>query len=170
MAQESPRDIFVVGLRNAHALENEALSIMHRQLDRLETYPDVADRLRTHVAETEQQLHRLDKILDDLVDNHSTLKDTAASIMGNLAALSHTVAGDEILKDAFADYAFENYEIATYRSLITMAEAGGFNFAVPLLNQTLQEEEAMAGWLAEHLPHLTQRYIHKETAGAQANR
>lgn len=170
MAQESPRDIFVDGLRNAHALENEALSIMNRQLGRLESYPEVADRLRSHVSETEQQIDRLDKILDNLSEGHSTLKSTGASVMGNMAALSHTVAGDEILKNAFADYAFENYEIASYRSLIVMAEAGGFNFAVPLLNTTLQEEEAMARWLAEHLPHLTQAYIHREMAGAQANR
>jgi hypothetical protein len=36
------RDIFVIGLRNAHAMENEALSSMKPQLSRIENYPQVA--------------------------------------------------------------------------------------------------------------------------------
>ncbi len=63
MTEQTIRDIFVVGLRNAHALENEALSIMNRQLDRLESYPELAQRLRLHVDETEGQIDRLDTIL-----------------------------------------------------------------------------------------------------------
>jgi hypothetical protein len=36
------RDIIVIGLRNAHAMENEALSSMKPQLSRIENYPQVA--------------------------------------------------------------------------------------------------------------------------------
>ncbi|MBY5812522.1 DUF892 family protein, partial [Rhizobium leguminosarum] len=36
------RDIFVAGLKNAHAMENQALSIMKPQLKRIENYPEVA--------------------------------------------------------------------------------------------------------------------------------
>lgn len=169
MAQDV-RDVFVVGLRNAHAVENEALSIMNRQLDRLENYPELATRLRSHVTETEQQAQRLDTILSDLGEDPSTFKDMAASFMGNMAAMGHTVASDEILKNAFADYAFENYEIAAYRSLITMAEAGGFRSAVPLLQASLRQEEEMAQWLETNLPMITERYLDLESAGAQANR
>ncbi|TCT02148.1 ferritin-like metal-binding protein YciE [Aquabacter spiritensis] len=169
MAQ-SVRDVFVVGLKNAHAVENEALSIMNRQIERLESYPELADRLRGHVEETNGQLDRLDKILHELGEESSTFKDTAASMMGSMAALGHTVADDEILKNAFADFAFENYEIAAYRSLISMAEAGGFNAAVPLLSATLTEEEAMARWLADHLPRVTDRYLSLQEQGAAAQR
>lgn len=167
---EDIRDVFVVGLRNAHALENEALSIMNRQVERLESYPELEARLRHHIEETEQQAQRLDQILSGLGESPSTMKDVAASMMGSMAALGHSVAGDEILKNAFADFAFENYEIAAYRSLITMAERGGFNAAVPLLQATLEQEEAMAEWLETNLPMLTERYIGLEAAGAQANR
>lgn len=167
---QNVRDVFVVGLRNAHAVENEALSIMNRQLDRLENYPELAARLRSHVDETQQQVERLDTILADLGEDASTFKDAAASLMGNMAAMGHTVASDEILKNAFADFAFENYEIAAYRSLITMAEAGGFHAAVPPLTTSLDQEEAMAEWLEANLPTITQRYLSLEAAGAQASR
>ncbi|MEW6254863.1 MAG: ferritin-like domain-containing protein [Pseudomonadota bacterium] len=159
MPDQAIRDVFVLGLRNAHALENEALSIMNRQLDRLENYPDLASRLRQHVDETEEQKTRLDSILSELGEDTSTLKDMGASLMGNMAALGHAVADDEILKNAFADFAFENYEIAAYRSLITMAETGGFAHATPLLEASLRQEEDMAAWLEDHLPDVTRRYL-----------
>ncbi len=44
-------------------------------------------------------------------------------LMGNMAALAHAPAQDEILKNTFANHAFENYEIAVYDSLIAIAEA-----------------------------------------------
>lgn len=167
---QSIRDVFVVGLCNAHALENEALSIMNRQVERLENYPELSSRLKTHIEETEEQVTRLDRFLGELGEDASSLKDVAASFMGNMAALGHTVAGDEILKNSFADYAFENYEIASYRSLITMAEAGGFTAAVPLLRATLKQEEDMASWLESNLPMVTERYLGLESAGLQAHR
>ena len=39
------RSIFVTGLRNAHAMENQALSIMKPQISRIENYPAIASRL-----------------------------------------------------------------------------------------------------------------------------
>ena len=42
--------------------------------------------------------------------DRSVLKDWATSIMGNLAAVGHSVMPDEILKNHFSNYAFENFE------------------------------------------------------------
>lgn len=53
------RDLFVVGLRNAHAVEKQALSIMEPQVARIKDYPEVADRLRLHIEETNGQIARL---------------------------------------------------------------------------------------------------------------
>lgn len=44
MWNETVRDVFVVGLRNAHAVENEALTLIDRQLWRIENHPDMAQR------------------------------------------------------------------------------------------------------------------------------
>ena len=41
-------------------------------------------------------------------------------------------ADDEILKNTFANLAFENYEFASYESLISMARAGGFDAAAAI--------------------------------------
>ena len=61
---DTGRDIFIAGLRNAHAVENQAVSLIKRQLDRIENYPEVASRLKQHLQETNSQIQRLDDILD----------------------------------------------------------------------------------------------------------
>jgi ferritin-like metal-binding protein YciE len=169
MAESATRSVFLTGLKNAHALEKQALGIMNRQIDRLEHYPEMADRLRQHVAETEEQIKRLDAILLEQGERASGVKDAVLSMGGNMAALGHAAAGDEILKNAFANQAFENFEIASYRSLIVVAEAGSFTSAVPLLQTTLREEEAMAAWVADSIPMVTRRFLQLKEAGEQAS-
>ena len=129
MASYSPdvlQSVFVTGLKNVHGVEHQALSLIDRQLDHLENYPEVADMLRRHRVETEQQIERVDTILQGFGETPSSLKDAVLSFTGNMAALAHLPAPDEILKNSFANQAFENFEMAAYTSLIAMAEAGFF--------------------------------------------
>ncbi len=169
MAQNSEiRDIFVTGLRNAHAMENQALSIMKAQHSRIENYPEVAQRLEIHIRETEGQRDRLATILEGLGEGNSTLKDAALSITGSLAALGHAIADDEILKNSFANFAFENYEIAAYKSLITVGAHGGFSSAVETLTKSLHEEIDMARWLDENLERVTLKYVARRQANLTA--
>ena len=167
--QTALRDIFVTGLKNAHAMENQALAIMKPQLSRIQKYPEVAARLKTHISETEGQIGRLENILSSMDEDSSTLKDLALSVGGSVAALGHTLAGDEILKNTFASFAFENYEIAAYRSLISLTELGGYAAAKPLLEQNLREEEEMARFLETELPTVTRRFADLSMAGQDAS-
>ena len=169
-SSDAVRSLFITGLKDAHALENQALALMNRQIERLESYPDVLARMQQHKTETDGQIQRVEEILSSLGESHSMLKDAALTMSGNMAALMHSVAGDEILKNSFANFAFENFEAASYKSLITMAEAGGFNAAVPLLQATLQEELAMAAWLDQNLSNVTQRFMALRASGQQASR
>lgn len=166
--QQSIRDIFIIGLRDAHAMEREALALMDRQIQHLARYADVESRLRGHRGETERQIERLDTILGSLDESSSTFKDIAMSLSGHLAALANMLAPDEILKNSLANFAFENFEIASYRALIEMARKGGFNEAVPLLEETLKEEIAMAAFIEETLPVVVERYMTRREAGEQA--
>jgi ferritin-like metal-binding protein YciE len=71
----------------------------------------------------------------------SRLKDAGMALLGNLMAGSHALAGDEIIKSSFADYAFEHYEIAAYKSLLVLAEQVGLPQAQSSLQQSLNEEQ-----------------------------
>lgn len=163
------RSVFITGLKNAHGVEHQALALMDRQLDHLENYPEVADVLRRHRAETEQQLSRIDEILSGFGESASTVKDVALSISGNMAAIAHVFAPDEILKNSFANYAFENFEAAAYTSLLTLADAGSFASATPLLQTSLAEEKRMAAWFDDHNAATTLKYVELRAAGETAS-
>ncbi|WP_076072358.1 ferritin-like domain-containing protein [Sphingomonas montana] len=151
-------ELFITGAINLHAVEKQALSIMSPQVARIEHYPEVADRLRLHIEETNRQIARLDEILAGFDTKGSALKDMGLGLSGGLAAIAHTVAGDEILKNSFANYAFEHFEIAAYTSLLTLSEDAGFTQTTSLLQQSLGEEQSMAQWIGESLPLVTRRY------------
>ena len=163
------RLIFVTGLQNAHAVEQQALSLIDRQLDRLVRYPEIAERLRSHRLETEDQIRRLEDVLGSLGERPSHLKDMALGFMGNVAALSHVMAHDEVLKNQFVNAAFENFEIASYTSLIAIAEAADLPTAGALLQETLKEEVAMAAWVQDSLPGLTRKYVDLRAGGERAS-
>jgi ferritin-like metal-binding protein YciE len=159
---DTPRDIFVVGLRNAHAMETQARELMERQSERLDEYPEMKARISEHLRETNQQLQRLEQCLEACGESTSSLKDTAQSLMANIMAMAHSVAGDEILKNTFANNAFENYEIAAYKSLIALSGSAGVESTRPLLQQSLQEEERMAQWVANNVEKITLDYVNRE--------
>ncbi len=170
LANSTLRSVFVTGLQNAHAVENQALALIDRQLDRLVNYPELRERLRMHRGETEVQIRRVEEILASLNSSNSSWKDMAMNFMGNMAALGNVMAADEVLKDQLVNYAFENFEIASYRSLIAMSEAGDFQDATRLLRDTLREEEAMAAWVLDTLPDLTLKYVGLRSRGGRADR
>lgn len=163
------REVFVAGLKNAHAMENQALSIMQPQLNRLENYPELSAMLDPHIRETEGQLTRLEEILDSLSEKASGLKDTMLSASGSMAALTHSAAPDEVVKNSLANFAFEHFEIAAYRSLITTAELAGVQSALPLLEQNLDEERRMAERIDQSLAPTTERFVMLKASGQRAD-
>ncbi|MDD1534318.1 MULTISPECIES: ferritin-like domain-containing protein [unclassified Bradyrhizobium] len=158
MANEA-RDTFVVGLRNAHAMEVQARELMERQSERLDEYPEVKAKVTAHLQETNEQLRRLEKCLESCGESTSSLKDTAQSVMANMMAMAHSVAGDEILKNTFANNAFENFEIAAYKSLLTLCGPAGAPEAKPLLEASLKEEQRMASWIDSNVEKVTMEYL-----------
>lgn len=165
---DATRDVFIAGLRNAHAMEKQALSVLQPQIDRLENYPEIRSMLQQHYVETENQIARLDQIFQAVGESPSGIKDTLLSAMGSVAAMGHSVASDEVLKSHMADYMFEHFEIAAYTSLISMASFIGAGSAIPLLQQNLDEERRFASWLHDALPAVTETFMQRTASGQPA--
>jgi ferritin-like metal-binding protein YciE len=160
------RDLLIVGLRNAHAMERQAQELMERQSERTSDYPEIKQRLSQHLEETRMQLKRLERGLKSLGESESTLKDTVLAVGANIAAMAHSTASDEILKNTFANNAFEHYEIAAYKSLMALCERAGVNLQGDLA-ESLKEEERMAEWIDNHLRDVTLQYLaHEERQAA----
>lgn len=165
---QSMHDIYVTGLVNARAVETEAIQLLSRQVERLESYPEMEAALRQHITESEAQRDRLDDLLEQLGSSNSTIKDMVTGLMANMAALGHAAAADEVIKNSLANYAFEHFEIATYKSLLTLADIAGHAAAPAALRQSLAEEERMAQWCADHLEATTRRYVELRIRGEKA--
>jgi ferritin-like metal-binding protein YciE len=162
------RDIYITGLRNQHAVENQAIELLERQVGRLENYPEMRERMQRHIEESRAQATRLEELLSGLGTSESTMKDMAMSLTGNLLAIGHSTATDEVVKNTFANFAFEHYEIAAYKSLLVLADTTGHAPAKAALETSLKEEQAMADWIEQHIAPTTLRYVERSAAGQTA--
>ncbi len=165
MARQTARDLLITGLRNAHSMETQARELMERQSERIGHFPQVQQRLKRHLEETQEQLRRLETCLRECGESESSLKDAALSTVANVTAMAHAMAGDGILKNTFANNAFEHYEIAAYKSLLALAERAGVDLSGPLTT-SLREEEEMAAWIDSHVKDVTLQYLAQEERAA----
>ncbi|MDJ0036666.1 DUF892 family protein [Pantoea allii] len=148
-------------LRDAHAMEKQAESMLSKMAGRLEHYPALEQRLAQHLDETKHQLSLLEQLLERHDIDHSIMKD----VMGKMAAMGQAIGGmftsDEVVKGAMSGYVFENAEIASYTSLIAAAEQVGDSEGVRVLTEIRDQEIAMAEWLFQHLPEVTQQFLQR---------
>ena len=162
------QEIYITGLRNQHAVENQAVELLERQVGRLENYPEMEQRMRLHIEESREQAKRIEELLAQFDTSHSTFKDTVMSLVGNMAALGHSVAPDEVVKNTLANFAFEHYEIAGYMTLLTLADVVGHSQGTAALRMSLQEEQQMASWIADNMDATTRRFVQRSEAGQKA--
>ncbi|MFC3085931.1 ferritin-like domain-containing protein [Tabrizicola soli] len=167
---ERMRESYLSWLRDAHAMEGQALTMMQGMVNRLEHYPELRDRIRAHIKETEGQEAELARLLEIHDSSASMVKDA----LGKLAAVGQAVSGmfasDEVVKGTLASYTFEHMEIASYRILIAAAGELGETAAVEVFRRCLAEEEAMADWLANHSSEITRQFLARVAADRSASR
>ena len=167
-ANDKKRDLYLTGVRNLHAAENQAVQQLSRQVERLENYPELESRLRRHIDESKSQAQRLESILKRHGSDTSGIKEAVTGMVGNVMAAVHSAMQDEVLKNHFTNTAYEHYEITAYTSLIAMAEAVGDTQAVPVLQTSMQEERDTAEFLERMTVPTTKKYMELEAMGARA--
>jgi ferritin-like metal-binding protein YciE len=149
-------------LRDAHAAEEQAETMLSGMARRIENHPDLKARIEQHIAETQRQAELVRGCIERRGESTSTIKDAGGKMVGLGQAMSGMFVGDEVMKGSIACSAFEAMEIASYRILIDTARLVGDEETARTCEQILQEEEAMAGWLEQNLPLLTQQYLTRE--------
>ena len=158
-------------LRDAHAAEQQAETMLAAQAKRIEHYPELRARILQHLDETKRQAELVRSCIERRGGSTSTLKDAGAKMMAMGQGIGGMFVGDEVMKGSIASTAFEAMEAASYRILIATAEQVGDAETARICRGILQEEEAMETWLKEHLASVTQQYLRREeTPGATAKR
>ena len=146
-------------LRDAHAMEAQAETMLNKQASRIENYPDLKARIDQHIVETQNQAKLIEGCLRRYDKSYSGFKDMGGKMMAMGQAMGGMMVNDEIVKGAQMGYVFENLEIASYTILIAAAQAVGDTETQEVCERILEEEVAMAEWLRQHLPQLTQAYL-----------
>jgi ferritin-like metal-binding protein YciE len=161
---DDAREWLMQWLRDAHAMEEQAETMLTGLLGRLENYPELSDRIRQHIDETKGQAERLKNCLDAHDESSSLVKDAGGKLMAMAQSISGVFAGDEVMKGSLASYTFEHMEIASYTILIAAAKSLNEADIVRACEENLREEVAMAEWLQDNLERTTQQFLSRARA------
>ncbi|WP_200884523.1 ferritin-like domain-containing protein [Erwinia oleae] len=162
---------YLAWVKDAHAMEKQAESMLEKMADRLEHYPDLKARIQQHIEETRQQQVMVQSVIDRFDTSSSTFKDTLGKLSAFGQAMGGMMADDEVVKGAISGYVFENLEIASYTSLIAAAEVVGDVEGARIFSQIREQEVAMADWSLKHLPDVTEQFLVRSAApGVEAKK
>ena len=103
----------------------------------------------------------------DFVDHGSSksiAKELVTGAVATAAGFAHLTAGDEVLKNVLAAIGYKAYEIASYKVLLTLADAAGAAGDKSVLETSMKEEQEMGDWLGEHIPSFVHAYLGQKTA------
>jgi ferritin-like metal-binding protein YciE len=152
MARKTGADQLTAWLDDAYAMENGLIGILRNHAAQFgDELPSVARRLERHIVETQQHAQRLQECLRLMGTSPSAVKSTFSSVMGTIEGATTAVFRDQLMKDALADYASEQFEVACYTALIGAAIRQGQREVAALCRQNLDEDLAMATWLLQNI-------------------
>jgi ferritin-like metal-binding protein YciE len=141
---KSMEDLFLHTLQDVYYAENQIVKSLPKMIEK-STNRELASGLRNHLAETEQQVSRLDQVFKAL---NQTPRGTECPAMDGLIREADDVAGEvddtKVLDAAIigSAQAIEHYEISRYGTLIAWAEELGHDNVIRFLKANLKEEKA----------------------------
>lgn len=116
--------------------------------------PEMKARLEEHVRETEGQIERIQEVFKTLGEKAKAEKcEAAIGLREEHDSFKSEEKPSKPILEAFdlgSGLRIEHYEIAAYRTAIAIATAMGETACLPLLQESLLEEEAMAKFLEKN--------------------
>ncbi|MFN8528573.1 MAG: ferritin-like domain-containing protein [Anaerolineae bacterium] len=143
MKLNSLRDLLIENLQDLHSAETQITKALPKMADAA-TNPSLKQAFETHLQQTNQQVDRLERILERM--GHKSRGKKCKGMEGLLAEGSEIMeenAASEVMDAALIGAAqkVEHYEISGYGTAVAYAQLLGESEAVTLLQQTLSEEE-----------------------------
>ena len=137
-------DLFVHTLQDIYYAENQIVKNLPTMIEKTGN-PELKQALQTHLAETQNQVRRLEQVF---ANNNLEVKGVTCQAMDGILAEAKEIisdCGDEQVRDAAmlsAAQAVEHYEMTRYGTLIAFAQQLGKTKCAALLQETLEEEKA----------------------------
>jgi ferritin-like metal-binding protein YciE len=146
------KELFVEQLQDVYWIEIKLVLLM-RQLMEAVTSPQLVDAFSVHREETKEQVRRLEDIFEAIGEPVVASKCSAMEgIMEEADYIIYTTDDGSTQRDAgliIAMQKAEHYQIATYSSVVQLAETLGYPEAKIALEFTLGEEKAADRKLAQ---------------------
>ena len=152
-------DVYVTGLQNQHAAETQAIGTIQNELPRLKGYPELQAKMSEDKERSTTQAARLDELLAKYGSSKSLAKEAVTGAVATIAGFAHIGSKDDVLKNVLAGIGYKAYEIASYKALLTLADAAGAQGDKVVLEQSMKEEQEMGDWLGGHLPEIVRTYL-----------
>ena len=164
--QEGLRSLFLTELNDIYYAEKQAVDALGEQAD-ASTTDEVRNAFLHHQEETRNHVARLEQVFSHLgVDgDEGTCNAIDGLIDDALRVVSNTDTGS-LTRDAgliIAGQKIEHHEIASYGSVVTLAQVLGYQQAARLLEQTLAEEKNAD----KKLTTLAESFVNNRAAGEQ---
>jgi ferritin-like metal-binding protein YciE len=137
-------DLFLHVLQDVYYAEKQILKALPDMVEKA-TNRDLTTAFKTHLAETEKHVQRLEQAFDLIGESpKGTPCPAIDGIIKEAKEIASEVAEKKVLDAALitAAQAVEHYEITRYGTLIAWAEEIGNNPVAKLLTTTLNEEKA----------------------------
>ena len=149
-------------LNETLSFENAAVSRLQSRIKEIQL-EDAKQQLQQHLEVTREQQNRLKQLITNLGARPTNYSGQLPILvpprtLANTLKKSMTSAEQQI-KSAKEDLVIENAEVTMYDTLLQVAQLMNAGDAVPVLNQNLAEERAMADWIRANTPAMiTQLY------------
>jgi ferritin-like metal-binding protein YciE len=157
-------------LRDAHAMEKQAIESVENQVDRLRNYPELRNWAQEHVQAAKQHRELIRQCVERRGGSTSAIKEVAMAVVGKFQELTGTLMADEVLKNAIGDYSFKHYQIACYKSLIAAAEEASDPETKRVCEGILANQQQLAERLLPYIPQVTCEYMRRDAAEVAAKR
>ena len=139
---DSLQDLYVQQLRDLYSAEHQILAGLPK-MEAAASHPELKQAFRTHLAQTQEQVRRLEQIFGSLGESPSgETCDGMKGLLKEAEKTMHEKADSDVLDAALIADAqrVEHYEIAGYGCVKTYARLLGRESDVALLQQTENEE------------------------------
>jgi ferritin-like metal-binding protein YciE len=137
-------DLFVHTLQDIYYAENQITKNLPTMIEKASN-PELKSAFKQHLAETENQITRLEQVFDMVGQSVKGVTCEAMNVILDEAKEIISDCDDPNVCDAAmvsAAQAVEHYEITRYGSLIGYAKQLGRTDCASVLNETLEEEKA----------------------------
>ncbi|EOQ4184742.1 ferritin-like domain-containing protein, partial [Escherichia coli] len=143
MQIKSVEDIFIHLLSDTYSAEKQLTKALSK-LSRSAYSDKLTAAFQSHLDETHGQIERIDQVVDS-EDGLKLKRIKCAAMEGLIEEANEVIESTD--KNEVRDAALiaaaqkvEHYEIASYGTLVTLAEQLGYKKAAKLLKETLEEE------------------------------